>query len=59
VDEHTFVLDYPYSMSGATTLGELGETEIQFNFTGDKLEVIVNQLVFGGEPIVFDGERKN
>ena len=59
MDEHTFVLDYPYSMSGATTLGELGETEIQFNFTGDKLEVIVNQLVFGGEPIVFDGERKN
>ena len=58
VDEHTFVIDYPYSMGGATTLGELGETEIQFKFSGADLEVIVDQLTFGGEPIVFEGEMK-
>jgi hypothetical protein len=42
---------------GSPTLGELGETEFQFRFTGDKLEVTVQQLVFGGEAIIFEGSR--
>lgn len=57
VDEATFVLDYPYPLSGMMVLGELGESEFRFKFTGDKLEVTVQQLVFGGEPIVVEGIR--
>ena len=56
-DEQTFVIDYPYPAMGSPTLGELGETEFQFKFTGDKLEVTVQQLVFGGESIIFEGSR--
>jgi CubicO group peptidase (beta-lactamase class C family) len=58
VDESTFVIDYPYPLSGMMVLGDLGESEFQFRFTADKLEVTVEQLVFGGEPIVLKGERK-
>jgi hypothetical protein len=57
VDESTFVIDYPYSLSGMMVLGDLGESEFQFRFTADKLEVTVQQLVFGGEPIVIEGTR--
>lgn len=55
MNEHTFVIDYPYPLTGATILGELGEIEIQFNFSGTNLEVTARQLVFGGEPIVVEG----
>ena len=51
-DEEVFILDYPYPLTGATPLGELGESQFQFRFTGDILEVTAQQLVFGGEPIV-------
>jgi CubicO group peptidase (beta-lactamase class C family) len=57
VDEQTFVIDYPYPAAGTPTLGELGETEFQFRFAGDTVEVAVEQLVFGGEVIVFKGSR--
>jgi CubicO group peptidase (beta-lactamase class C family) len=56
-DESTFVIDYPYPLSGVMVLGDLGESEFQFRFTADKLEVTVQQLVFGGEPIVIEGTR--
>jgi CubicO group peptidase (beta-lactamase class C family) len=56
-DEQTFVIDYPYPAVGSPTLGELGETKFQFKFTGDNLEVTVQQLVFGGEAIIFEGSR--
>jgi hypothetical protein len=55
--EDVFILDYPYPLSGGTTLGELGESQFQFRFTGDILEVTARQLVFGGEPIVLTGSR--
>ncbi len=55
--EDTFMLDYPYPLTGKTSLGELGETQYHFKFAGDILEVTVKQLVFGGEPIVFTGTR--
>jgi CubicO group peptidase (beta-lactamase class C family) len=57
IDEQTFLLDYPYPASGTPVLGELGETQFQLKFTGDNLEVTIEQLVFGGEPIVFNGSR--
>jgi hypothetical protein len=56
-DGQTFVIDYPYPAVGTPTLGELGETEFQFRFAGDNLEVTVQQLVFGGEPVVLEGSR--
>jgi hypothetical protein len=55
--EDTFILDYPYPLTSTAILGELGETQYQFKFTGDRLEMTVNQLIFGGEPIVFTGSR--
>ena len=55
--EDTFVLDYPYPLTNTAILGELGETQYQFKFTGDILAVTVKQLVFGGEPIVFTGSQ--
>jgi CubicO group peptidase (beta-lactamase class C family) len=55
--EDVFILEYPYPLSGGTTLGELGESQFQFRFTGDILEVTARQLVFGGEPIVLTGSR--
>lgn len=56
-DEQTFVVDYPYPAAGATVLGELGETEFLFKFRGDTLEISVDQLVFGGEPLIVKGAR--
>ena len=56
-DEQTFLIDYPYPANGNPILGELGETQFQFKFTGDKLSVTIAQIVFGGEPIVFEGTR--
>jgi hypothetical protein len=56
-DKETFIIDYPYPASGPPVLGELGETEFGFKFVGDKLEVTVEQLVFGGEAIIFEGSR--
>ena len=57
INEQTFVIEYPYPTVGGPRLGELGETEFQFKFTGEQLEVTVEQLVFGGEAIVFAGIR--
>ena len=57
VDDQTFVVDYPYPAVGTPTLGELGETEFQFEFTGDQVKVTVQQIVFGGEAVVFEGSR--
>jgi CubicO group peptidase (beta-lactamase class C family) len=56
-DEQTFVVDYPYPLAGTPVLGELGETEIRFKFTGDDLDVTAEQTVFGGEPLVVKGSR--
>jgi hypothetical protein len=55
--ENVFLLDYPYPTTGVTTLGELGESQFMFRFTGDIMQVTVEQLVFGGEPIVATGSR--
>jgi hypothetical protein len=38
-------------------LGELGETQFQFKFTDNTLKITIEELVFGGEPIVFEGTR--
>jgi hypothetical protein len=57
-DEQTFIVDYPYPTAGATVLGDLGETEFRFKFTGDQLEVTVEQSVFGGEPLIVVGSGK-
>jgi hypothetical protein len=57
VDGQIFVIDYPYPAVGTPTLGELGETEFRFRFAGDRLEVNVQQLVFGGEAVVLEGSR--
>jgi CubicO group peptidase (beta-lactamase class C family) len=56
-DENVFTLDYPYPLTGRTTLGARGESQFQFKFTGDILEVTAKQLIFGGEPIVLTGSR--
>jgi len=37
--------------------GELGESEFQFKFTGNKLEITIRQLIFAGEAMVFEGSR--
>jgi hypothetical protein len=55
-DEQTFIVDYPYPASRAI-LGELGQTQFHFQFTGDALDVTVDELVFGGEPWQFSGTR--
>jgi CubicO group peptidase (beta-lactamase class C family) len=56
-DEQTFLVDYPYPPSGMPRLGELGETQFQFKFTDNTLKITIEELVFGGEPIVFEGTR--
>jgi CubicO group peptidase (beta-lactamase class C family) len=56
-DEQTFVIDYPYPPYGPPLLGELGETEYRFKFSGDQLEVTVEELIFGGEPLSIKGSR--
>jgi CubicO group peptidase (beta-lactamase class C family) len=56
-DEQTFVIDYPYPPYGSPLLGELGETEFRFRFSGDQLEVTVEELIFGGEPLSIKGLR--
>ena len=56
-DDQTFIIDYPYPAAGGTVLGELGETEFRFAFEGDELEITVQQLVFGGEPLIIKGSR--
>ena len=53
--EDTFVLDYPYPLTGSTRLGELGESEFRIKFRGDTLQVSAEQLIFAGEPIIFEG----
>lgn len=56
-DEQTFVVDYPYPPYGSHVLGELGETEFRFKFSGDELEVTAEELIFGGEPVSIKGSR--
>ena len=53
----TFVVDYPYSMAGPQRLGELGETEMRFEFEGDRVRMTATPLSFGGEAIVLTGKR--
>jgi CubicO group peptidase (beta-lactamase class C family) len=57
VDDQTLVADYPYPISGPTKLGELGETEMRFYFSGEQLEVTIKPLIFGGESITIIGKR--
>jgi len=57
LNETTLVIDYPYAFGTPTILGELGESEFRFTFTENKLSVIFEQLVFGGEPIMIEGSR--
>jgi CubicO group peptidase (beta-lactamase class C family) len=57
VDEQTFTVDYPYSLIGLPRLGELGDVDIQFQFSGDDLEITVDEQIFGGEPFTLSGSR--
>jgi CubicO group peptidase (beta-lactamase class C family) len=57
VTDDVFILDYPYPLTSATTLGEMGVSEFRFKFTANKLDMTVQQLVFGGGPMVFEGIR--
>lgn len=54
--ENTFGIDYPYPW-GVSRLGELGETEFQFTFSGDHVQIVLRELVFGGEGLVILGAR--
>lgn len=56
-DDQTFVADYPYAFAGLTKLGELGETKISFQFTGDILTVTITPQIFGGQPLIIVGKR--
>lgn len=56
VNEYTLVADYPYGF-GSNRLGELGHTQFHFNFQGDTVDVTVRQLIFGGEPLAFSGQK--
>ena len=53
----TFLIDYPYPAYGTPALGELGETEFRFTFEGDNLQVAVEQITFGAEPMILQGTR--
>ncbi|HMN58995.1 MAG TPA: serine hydrolase [Anaerolinea sp.] len=57
IDGQTFAVDYPYNMAGPLRLGELGETEMRFQFTGDQVRMTATPLIFGGEPLVLTGKR--
>jgi hypothetical protein len=57
MNEQTFQIDYPYPAYGAPVLGELGETEFRFTFSEDNLEVSVEQITFGAEPVILRGTR--
>jgi CubicO group peptidase (beta-lactamase class C family) len=57
INEQTFLIDYPYPAYGAPVLGELGETEFRFTFSEDHLEVAVEQITFGAEPMILKGTR--
>ena len=57
VDERTFSADYPYPITGPTRLGELGETEMRFQFTGERLDVTITPTIFGGEPFTISAKR--
>ncbi len=57
IDEQTFLIDYPYPAYGTPVLGELGETEFRFTFEGDNLQVAVEQITFGAEPMILQGTR--
>lgn len=55
----TFILDFPYPFNGYMQLGELGESEMRFIFEGDQIEIVVQQTVFGGDPVSVHGARVN
>lgn len=57
-DEQTFVVDYPYPAAGPTRLGELGKTEMRFQFEGDQLTVSIVPLIFGGDPFIIHGKQE-
>lgn len=52
---NTFRVDYPYDLAGLASLAELGRSELQFKFAGDKLEIVARRLIFGGDPIIVTG----
>lgn len=56
-DGRTFVVDYPYPAFGAPVLGELGQTQFEFTFSGNDLLVVIEELVFGGEPVLLKASR--
>ncbi len=57
IGQNTFVVDYPYALSGPLNLAELGASEFSFTFSESSVEVAARQLIFGGEPVVFQGTR--
>lgn len=57
VDEQTFTIDYPYPLIGLPRLGELGNAKMMFHFSGDDLEVTIDEQIFGGEPFTLSGSR--
>jgi CubicO group peptidase (beta-lactamase class C family) len=56
-DEQTFLVDYPYPFVSQPRLGDLGDTDIQFRFEGNQVEVNIIPQVFGGSTINFFGKR--
>jgi CubicO group peptidase (beta-lactamase class C family) len=58
-DKTTFVIDYPYAISGPIKLGELGATQISIKYSEDAIQTTIQPLIFGGEPIVFNGVKIN
>ena len=57
VDDKTFVVHYPYAITGPNRLGALGETELRFTFNGDQMELTATPLIFGGEPVTLTATR--
>jgi len=56
-DKQTFVVDYPYPFVSRPRLGDLGDTEIDFRFEGNQVEVNILQQLFGGQAITFKGKQ--
>lgn len=57
VDGKSFVVHYPYAITGPNRLGALGETELRFIFTGDQMELKAIPLIFGGEPVTMKATK--
>lgn len=57
VDGKTFVVHYPYAITGPNRLGALGETELRFTFADNQMELTATPLIFGGEPVTMRATR--